>query len=306
MGGPSSEHEVSLSSGRQVVENLDKNKYEVRGVVIPKKGYWGLPSRTDIVFIALHGSFGEDGTIQGFLQAQVHGVRYTGSGVLASALAMDKLKSTEFFRYHGLLTPKQLSFSRQEFEVHSQRIFLRIKKAIGFPCVIKPRSSGSSVGVSVVKSGSGLLGALKLALEEGGWVLAEEFIKGTEVTCGVLDEGTGRNAFALPPLEIIPQKGDFYNHQSKYTEGGSEHIAPRLTPKIIKDVQNTALKAHLVLECSGMSRTDMIISEDKVYVLETNTIPGMTKTSLLPHAAQMTGISFPSLLDRIIKATLSK
>ncbi|MDP3710147.1 MAG: D-alanine--D-alanine ligase [bacterium] len=303
MGGPSSEHEVSLSSGKQVSQNLDKNKYEVKNVVIPKSGKFSLPKNTDVAFIAMHGPFGEDGTIQGFLEAQ--GVKYTGSGILASALAMNKLKTLEIFEKYDMQTPKRIVFNQGEWRKNKVGSVTKIEKFLGFPLVVKPCRTGSSVGVSLVKTKNDLTTAINKSLKEDTLILLEEFIKGKEVTCGVLDEGSGQNAFALSPLEIVPKKAEFYDYTSKYASGGSDHFVPKIPTKVIKNIQDRALEAHNILGCSGMSRTDMIIRHGKVYVLETNTIPGMTPTSLLPQAAALAGISFPKLLDRIIKAAVN-
>ena len=304
MGGPSSEHEVSLSSGRQVSRNLDRNKYEVKEIVIPKNGKFSLPSAIDAAFVAMHGPFGEDGVIQGFLETK--GIKYTGSGILASALAMNKLKTLEIFEKHGLLTPKRIVLNQDEWRKRKKDLTAKAEKFLGYPLVVKPCRAGSSVGVFLVKNKNSLTAAANKSLKNDTLILLEEFIKGKEVTCGVLDEGNGQNAFALPPLEIIPKKAEFYDYASKYTSGGSDHFVPKLPTKIIKNIQDTALKAHNILGCSGMSRTDMIIREGKIYVLETNTIPGMTPTSLLPQAAALAGISFPELLDKIITAAINR
>ncbi len=367
-GGPSAEHKVSLATGRVIVNSLDKNRYNIKPITITKDGMWLLPppdtkliqegnaqgeslvsletgkaldqlkseKSVDVVFIAMHGSFGEDGTIQGFLE--LAGVPYTGSGVLASALAMNKIKSMELFSFHGLNVPRYIFFSKQEWMTNGEtaekistlggsqpkadqpprprsakRGGLAGAKTSGgknefaLPIIIKPSNCGSSVGVTIVRKLSELHKAIRKAFVHDSMVIAQEYIPGTEVTCAVLDEGGHKKPLALPPTQIIPKNSEFFDYYSKYTPGATEEITPpRLPSATIKKIQDNALKVHQILGCSGMSRTDMIVAGDDVYVLETNTIPGMTETSLYPQAAAAIGISFPELLDKIIQAALNR
>lgn len=339
MGGPSAEHEVSLETGGVVLDTLDKSKYNALPVTITKNGGWILPARAeglivkkrnkqskekslvplenknaldklanekaaDVVFIAMHGTYGEDGTIQGLLDAA--GIPYTGSGVLASALAMDKVRSSKLLAHHRIDVPKFLSFSKTEWFKNGSGIAISVKKKIGLPCVIKPSNCGSSIGITIVKKPNQLSEAIELASQYSPSIIAQEYIAGCEVTCAVLDEGTGKNPLALPPTEIIPKGSKFFDYYAKYTAGASEEITPPHLPKAtINKIQQTALKTHQIIGCSGMSRTDMILSNGKIYVLELNTIPGMTQTSLLPQAASAAGIPFPELLDKIINAALN-
>jgi D-alanine-D-alanine ligase len=243
--------------------------------------------QADVVFIAMHGKYGEDGTVQGFLE--LTGIPYTGSGVLASALAMDKIKSNELFVAHGLKIPAQYN------------------KKISFPCVVKPAQGGSSVGVTIVKKKAGLKKAMEVALSFDSVVLIQQYVPGIEVTCAVLDEGGDAEPIALPPTQIIPREAEFFDYHAKYTPGATEEITPpRLPAQIIKKIQQTAVSAHQILGCFGMSRTDMIVAGDDIFVLETNTIPGMTETSLYPQAAAAIGISFPELLDKIIQSAMNR
>ncbi|MBI4120239.1 MAG: D-alanine--D-alanine ligase [Parcubacteria group bacterium] len=338
IGGPSAEHDVSLATGRVILNALDKTKYNLTPVTISKDGKWLLPPAdkkfltgnrnkeekslvaletgnaidklktergADVVFIAMHGTYGEDGTVQGFLE--LVGVPYTGSGVLASALAMDKLKSSELLAFHGLKVPKYINFSNKQWNTDRNKIAAEISEKISLPCVIKPSNCGSSVGITIVRKIDDLENAVHLAFSYDNTVLAQEYISGAEITCGVLDESGGKEPIALPPTQIIPKKSTFFDYQAKYTPGATEEITPPRLPKnIIKDIQVTALKAHEILGCSGMSRTDMIVSGNNIFVLETNTIPGMTETSLYPQAAAAVGISFPELLDKIIQSAISK
>ncbi len=292
-GGPSSEHEVSLRTAEMVAKHLDAKKYESTLETVPRIGDWfprHSSGQTDIVFIAMHGEFGEDGKVQGLLE--LAGLPYTGSGVVASSLGMDKLRSQMIFRGGGLNIPETID----------------LKSKISFPVVIKPADRGSSVGVSIVRRAGELPLAIKKAASVSQNIIAQEFVSGVEITCGVLDDGKS-NLTPLLPTEIIPKMGEFFDYESKYKESGSEEITPaRVPPEIIKEAQDIAVKAHILLGCAGFSRTDMIWNKEsgKIYTLEINTIPGLTAGSLLPKAAAASGISFPKLLDHIIKSALAK
>lgn len=309
-GGPSFEHEVSLKTAEMVYQHLDRKKYQPMLASISRKGRWGLPvskiqSAADLIFIAMHGEFGEDGRVQAILEAA--GAPYTGSGVLASALGMDKVRSRELFGSQGLNVPEYFFFSAREYKNRS-KILAEIKNRFSFPLVVKPADRGSSVGVSIVRTAPTLVGALRNALRFSPNVIAEEFIDGIELTCGVLDDGKN-NLTTLLPTEIVPKMGDFFDYTSKYSESGADEITPARVPdKILREAENIALRAHVAVGCSGFSRTDMIWNkrQDRIYILEINTIPGLTPQSLLPKAAQASGISFPNLLDFIIKSALIK
>ncbi|MDO8495332.1 MAG: D-alanine--D-alanine ligase [bacterium] len=303
MGGPSAEHEVSLASGEQVLKHLDNKKYLPVPVKISKAGQWFLNGRVahyldvfkkiDVAFLALHGEFGEDGKIQGLLD--FHGVKYTGSRAVASALAMDKLRSRKLFNLAGLTTPKTWFIPKDSLA----------DAKIAFPVMVKPRSCGSSVGMMPVDNKKELQKALRLARKFDEDVLVEEYLKGVEVTCGVLEDFNGKKHFALPVTEIIPLRESFFNYKSKYTTGASDEITPaRISAKETKKVQKAAIKAHQLLGCAGYSRSDFILVKDRAYLLELNTLPGMTKTSLLPQGAAVAGLTFPNLLDIIIKSSL--
>ena len=304
-GGPSSEYEVSLNSGRMVLNNLNKNKYNPALVRIGKDGKWQFGDRKGIdlgdalqklktyefVFIAMHGAFGEDGRIQALLEWV--GIPYSGSNVLSSAMAMDKEISNVCYETIGLAVP-------QYFVPRNFKTNLKI------PVVVKPVDGGSSVGVSIVKSKTDLNNAMKKAFRESNRIMVQEFIRGRELTCGVLENKAGK-AFALPPTEIIPKASSFFDYKAKYKVGGSIEITPaRLSSALTKEIQRMALEAHTVLGCGGMSRSDFILKGTKLYILETNTIPGMTQTSLLPQAAKAARIDFPSMLDLIINAGLRR
>lgn len=320
MGGLSAEHDVSLSTGMNVIENLDKSKYQAIGIKITKDKEWSVGDRKmteqkalancDVVFNALHGTFGEDGRVQALLE--YYDKKYTGSGITASALAMDKLRSREMFKLAGLDVPKTLKIRKGENYQALLNVFTN--KIAGFPVVVKPCSNGSSVGVSIVKNPSQLNKALESAFQVEKKVLIEDFIEGTEVTCGVLENG--QSVSALPVTEIVPRRGHkFFDYDAKYKSGHSDEITPaRIDGETTKKVQEIAVKAHQLLGCRAYSRTDMIISSNlpfdnaqsrNIYVLETNTLPGLTATSLLPRAALAAGLTLGQLLDKIIDSSLA-
>ena len=327
MGGPSLEHEVSLNTGQNVIDNLDKTKYEPIAVKISKVGKWFLEGKSvsqlealsghDVVFNALHGTFGEDGKVQAILEHT--GIKYTGSGIAGSAIAMDKFHSREIFKLTGLNTPKTLKLKKGENYLAQVGFF--VNKITKLPVVVKPCSNGSSVGVQIVDDLNKLEKAVVSAFKLDKFVLIEEFVKGRELTCGVLDPalddkgGAGNFATmtvgsitALPVTEIIPIKNHkFFNYDAKYKTGHSNEITPAPIDEVLtKKAQDIAIKAHRVLGCSGYSRTDMILKNGNgtIYVLETNTLPGLTKNSLLPKAASVAGLTLTQLLDKIIDSSL--
>ncbi|MFA5174869.1 MAG: D-alanine--D-alanine ligase [Patescibacteria group bacterium] len=316
MGGPSTEREVSFVTGKAVCDNLDKNKYQIFPIEMSKSGEFFLlknekkelfdifknKKKFDIIFIAMHGAYGEDGCAQGMLQTL--GIRYTGSGVLASAVGMDKIKSNELYKIGGLSVPKFIYFNKNEWKKSKDETLEKIKIKIGMPVVIKPVDQGSSVGVFIIKEEKEIKKAVEAAFKYSNFIMAQAFVKGEEATCGVLE--SGGEPFALPPTRIKANIGEFYDYKSKYKTGGSTHICPAdFSSEINKKIQEMAVKAHKILGCRGMSRTDFIVSEDeKIYVLETNTIPGMTPMSLLPEAAGKAGIGFTEMLNLIVKASL--
>lgn len=309
MGGPSSEHEVSLATAKNVIAALDPQKYQIFPLRIPKTKNWseairkGIRQiRPQVAFIAMHGTYGEDGRIQSLLE--LAGIPYTGSGVLASALGMDKPRASLAFREAGLLVPDFEVIDIRDLKNH--KLISKIVKRLSLPLVVKPSNHGSSVGISIVKKKQYLTAAAKEAFKYFNKVILQKFIKGREMTCGVLEDKRGK-IISLPPTEIIPKIGAFYDYQSKYAEDGSEHITPprNLSKKTAKKIREASVLAHNVIGCSGMSRSDFILEEDgKLYILEINTIPGMTQTSLFPEAAKTAGISFPAFIDIIINTAL--
>ncbi|MDZ4167210.1 MAG: D-alanine--D-alanine ligase [Coriobacteriia bacterium] len=296
-GGTSAEREVSLNTGAQVVSALENRGHAVTQIDSAEDGFIEQ-LRTggfDAVFVCLHGRFGEDGTIQGLLE--LLGLPYVGSGVLASALAMDKVMSKHIFLAEGLQTPA-FAVLRADSPVD----YATITGSLGEKLVVKPVSEGSSVGMSIVHEPGELPAAVARALEHDDTVLVESFVAGAEVTVGVIGN---RELMALPTLEVVPEH-EFYDYESKYVPGMSSHIIPaRISENARAECQAVAVAAHRALDCRGMSRTDMIVTAaGEVFVLELNTIPGMTRTSLLPDAARAAGIEFPELCDRLVGLAL--
>lgn len=298
LGGRSREREISLRTGRAVMKALEAKGYEVLpidpGPTIVEDLDRAAP---DAVFIALHGRFGEDGIIQGLLE--VLEIPYVGSGVLASAASWDKLFAKRLFQAVGIPTPRFVLVERRTWEPGRASI-LQEAATLRYPIVVKPSEEGSSLGMTVAERPEDLETAILAALTHGQNVLVEEFVRGKELTVGVI----GNRPEALPPIEIRPRSGR-YDFASKYTVGATEYIIPPdLPPPRIEEAKDLGLRAHGVLGCRGMSRVDMILGERGFEVLEVNTIPGMTETSLLPKAAAAAGIPFEDLCDRLVRWAL--
>jgi D-alanine-D-alanine ligase len=299
-GGKSSEREVSLKSGTQVYQALNKDKYDIRRYD-PLTDLGRLVQEAhelDAALVIMHGRGGEDGSMQGLLDLLE--IPYQGSGVLASALAMNKELSKNLYAQAGLTVPRALFFNRAKDPSPAE-----IAAALNLPVVIKPVNEGSSIGVTKAESLEALETGLAAAFALDHRVLVEEFIQGTEVTGGVLGNAQLQ---AMPLVEIIPASTyTFFDYEAKYQPGATQEICPaRLDDDLTRRAQECALTAHRSLGCRGYSRTDMMIKDGKIYVLETNTIPGMTATSLFPQGAQAAGIDFPALLDTLINLALEK
>lgn len=297
MGGRSAEREVSLTTGAQVATALREAGHEVLTIDSGGEGFIGEleAARPDVVFICLHGRFGEDGTVQGLLE--LLGLPYVGSGVLASALAMDKVMSKHFFAYAGIPTPAYVHARRGE-----ELDLAEVTRELGSKTVVKPANEGSAIGVTIAHTPSELPSALEEAFRHDDSVLIEEFVGGIEVTVGVIGND---KPVALPTIEIVPEH-EFYDYESKYVPGMSQHIIPaRVAEEVRDECVRISLKAHKVLGCRGMSRADTIVRDNgTVELLEVNTIPGMTPTSLLPDAAAAAGVSFFDLCDRLVRLAL--
>ena len=304
-GGTSAEREVCLMSGAKVLAALDPARYRAvsvdladvvhSGDVSAILSAFGEGARPDVVFIALHGGAGENGTVQGLLE--LLGVPYTCSGVLASALALNKIIAKQLFERAGIPTPEWLSVSSSERGGAADRI----ASAFDLPCVVKPAHEGSSLGVTLVKQRADIEPALDLALQYGPEVLVEQYVEGTEITGAVLGNNDPR---VLPLIEIVPGN-EFYDYEAKYTPGATDEIIPaRISEAQAKRARDITLAAHRLIGCRGMSRVDMIAAPREVYVLELQTIPGLTETSLVPRAAEAAGLSFPQLVDTLIRLAL--
>ena len=299
-GGRSAEREVSLKSGEQVYQALDKDKYHIHRYD-PRDDLARLiadAQNIDVALIILHGRYGEDGTIQGLLD--LLDIPYHGSGVLGSALGINKIQSKRLYEYAGLPVSPYLIVDRTDPDAQT-----KVQNTLGFPVVVKPEHEGSSIGLSIVDEASQLQPALDLAGQYDRLILVEKYIDGTEITGAVLGN---LNPEPLPLVEIIPgDQYSFFDYEAKYQPGATEEICPaRISEALTQKAQEYAVRAHQALRCRGYSRTDMIVSDNEAYVLETNTIPGMTATSLYPQAAAAAGIGFSELLDRLIELALEE
>lgn len=334
-GGQSGEHEVSLRSVSQVIRALDRNKYEIIPIAITKSGNWlvgefgqkyltdnlekagqqggveggnsfdgsnKFPDKfppIDLVLPIIHGTFGEDGKLQGALE--MLGLPYVFSGTLASALAMNKRKTKIIAKSAGLKIAKDIVISKNK-KYNAEKIIAKL----GFPIVIKPTELGSSVGINMATSKEELVSDIEKALEFGEEVLLEQFVKGRELTVSVIGDKAPK---ALPVIEIIPKVSGWFDYRAKYETGGSAEVCPAEIPdETRKKVQHYAVKIFKAIGCLDLARADFIWSEsgDKLYFLEINTIPGMTATSLAPQSAVAAGMNFSEFLDKLIESVLKR
>ena len=299
-GGWSREREVSIKSGEAVYRAIDKGKYDVirydprddlRALIEAKKNI-------DVAFILLHGRYGEDGCMQGLMD--ILEIPFVGSGVLSSAMALNKKVAKQAYRSVGLGVAKDIVLRHgEDFSIEE------CVKAVGAETVVKPVSEGSSIGMSVCRNYEEVAAGIEKAFEYDREVMVEEYIHGTEITCCVLGN---QELVTFPLIEIVPAASyRFFDYQAKYTDGATEEICPaRISRKMAESCQSCAKAAHGVLGCSVWSRSDMIIRDERIYVLETNTIPGMTENSLFPLAASAAGFSLSGLLDELIALSLRK
>lgn len=332
MGGMSSEREISLESGRNIYSKMDRNRYDPVPIFMDSKGaFWEIPvkllmrnstkdieedlfkeatpipykmlkSRIDLVFLGLHGKYGEDGCMQGLLE--LLRIPYTGSGVLASALGMDKYVCRKLLAATGIDVPRTIPVARRQWmRENGREVLERIERDLGFPCVVKPAREGCSTAVKKVVSKDGIHDALIDAFLWDNTVLVEEFLAGMEVTCTVVGDD---HPLALTPSETIPTN-EILSLEDKFLYGQGENKTPaRLPTEVLKKVQDVALRTFCALDLKGYARVDMIVrDEGQVVVLEPNTLPGMTPSTVLFHQAAASGITQTGLIDRIIESALS-
>ena len=297
MGGTSTEAEVSRRTGTAILNALKDKGYNAEGMELVPNTFASDIQKTGcaIVFNALHGKFGEDGLLQGTLD--MLGIPYTGSGVLAAAVTMDKAASKRVFVAEGISTPRSHTYYSYEMK---RELAAEVEAEFSLPMVVKAASQGSSIGVYIVESHEELKNALVQAFKYNDEVLVEEFIRGRELTVAVWGNEEEKEAF--PIIEITTLTGR-YDYDSKYTKGASAHIIPApLSEEKTKEIQDLAIKTFTACGCKGVARVDMMLSEDEVpYVIEVNSVPGMTETSLVPDAARAMGIEFPELCERMLE-----
>jgi D-alanine-D-alanine ligase len=330
LGGVSSEREVSLESGRNIFSKMDRKKFDPAPIFmdsrcalweIPIKllmrnstadieidlheearplAYEALKDRFDFICIGLHGKYGEDGSLQGLLE--LLRIPYSGSGVLGSALGMDKFTSRKVLAMSGIDVPKTVPVDKRAWDgTERGAILKRIENEIGFPCVVKPTREGCSTAVKKVVSPAGIPDALASAFEWDNVAVVEEFISGMEVTCGVLGNEEAR---ALTPSETIPTQ-DILSLEDKFLYGQGENKTPaRVSEEMLRNIQDTAVRAYRALNLKAYSRIDMFVCDDRILVLEPNTLPGMTPSTVLFHQAAAEGLSQTDLISRIIEFSL--
>lgn len=336
MGGPSREHNVSLLSGETVAEHIDKDKYCVTPVIVSEDlqcsvfdadkfpdskmadfKYWlGTTPRLsisetlaqlkkqniDIVFMCMHGEYGEDGTVQALLET--YKIPYTGSKMLASGIAMDKIAYKRILTSSGVATPEAIYYFTNPLSNKSKMIS-DVESKLGFPCVLKTPSSGSSIGVELCEDPKQLFENVEKLFSYEQKLFVEKYISGREFTCAVLGNSYSDEIIPLPLTEIICNN-KFFDFEAKYTPGITKEITPaKIDKDLTAEIQKIAVNVHNLLDCRGLSRTDMIVEDDRIFVLETNTIPGMTDQSLLPQAAVAAGMTISELIDKIVQFGLN-
>lgn len=301
MGGMSKEREVSMKSGTAVAEALLRKGYDAIPIDVTENVAGKLKDiQPDLAFIALHGKYGEDGAIQGLLE--IMRIPYTGSGVAGSAICMDKVLTKKLLVYEGIPTAPFIVVNKDSYSKSRQGVLHQITNDLGLPTVIKPADQGSSIGTTIVKEGPLLEGALNEALAMSNEALAEKFITGVEITASVLGN---EEPLVLPLIEIEAAKG-VYDYEAKYTPGGSAHVIPaRISDEASRKVAEISSQIYRSFKCLGFSRIDFIIDpSNQPYVLEVNSIPGMTELSLFPDAAAHYGLGYDELVDRVVKLAL--
>jgi len=296
MGGWSSEREISLLSGQRVLNSLKGQGFQAVGIDVSRSFTDQIKrAKIDLAFVILHGRPGEDGTIQGYLD--LLGIPYTGSGVTASAICIDKVITKMLFERAGIPTP---SYFVIETNANLPALVAEAEKQFGYPMIAKPRAEGSSVGIELLEGRRGAAERCERVRRGFGDILLEQFVPGMIATVGVLVEEP------LPVLELVPKRQAFYDYEAKYTRGETEFVLPaRLDPRISDKIRELALKAHRLMGCSGFSRIDMVVKQGKLpYFLEINTLPGLTDISDFPAEAEHAGISYDEMIFRILSDAL--
>ena len=329
MGGWSHEHGISIKSGKVVFDNLDNSKYSRRAVIItPENKVKLFPPEikpddeilqktevltfinafddlkkwnVDAAVLALHGKGGEDGIIQGFLETLE--IPYTHSGVLSSAISMHKIITRQIYESNGIKIPSGIVLQKND---DIEKMILDVD--FSFPLIVKPPQLGSSFGIEIVENIEQLKNSLSNLWNIDNQILVEKYITGKEFTCVIINKKFGEKAEAMPVTEIVPINSEFFDYEAKYTAGATEEITPaRIDDILAKEIQNITAKCHEILMCEGLSRTDFILSDKgDLFVLETNTIPGMTETSFVPQVARAVGMSFGDLLELLINYAIDK
>jgi len=299
-GGRSAEHEISLESAEHVLAAMDKEKYEIVPILINKDGKFTtpVPKDVDVVFPVLHGSYGEDGTVQGVIK--MNDVAFVGAGVLGSAVGMDKDVAKRLLREAGISTAKFIAVkSSDEFDPDT------VEKELNWPVFVKPANAGSSVGIKTAINKVELVAAMREAFKYDRKIIIEKYIDGREIECGVLGND---HPIASLPGEIIPSQ-DFYSYDAKYSEESESVLeTPVALPEETTElIQELAIKTYQVLGCEGMGRVDMYMQDDgRLIIGEINTIPGFTEHSMFPKLWEMTGIPYPKLIDKVIELALER
>lgn len=307
-GGPSAEYDVSMKTGANVLKALDERGYPVKDVVITRKGEWLENGRVrrpeqalegvDKVFIALHGTFGEDGTLQRLLQT--HKIPFTGSNALTSNIAFNKILTKDTLSQHGIKSPKHFKVTKDDI-VRLNLLVPELNYALGDELFVKPIAGGSSLGAEYVPNKEKLRTTLNALLKEYDAIMVEEFIRGKEATVGVLENFRGEPHYVLPVVEIVPPADDpIFSYENKYNGRTNEICPGRFSYHEKSKLTDAARLIHEVLRCNNYSRSDFIVKDGEVYFLEVNTLPGLTSESLLPKAAQAVGLSYSELVEHIL------
>lgn len=310
-GGPSREHDISLLSGHAIVANLPRDRFAVRDIYIDRHGVWyergkastpaDILRTVDVVVIALHGEYGEDGSVQRLLER--FNIPYTGSDSLASYFTMHKVLAKERARQVGIRTPKYSFIQKGQ---NPDPVAFEITRSFRQPVVVKPVGWGSSVGISIVSGYAPIHRAISELLTQSDGVLIEEYIRGTEASVGVVEHLRGAELYALPVIEIVPPPGDFFSRESKYNGKTAEIVPGRFPYKIAQELQEAAQAMHRALDLRHYSRSDFIVAPSGIYYLETNTLPGLTRESLMPKSLQAVGVAFPDFLSHIVDLAIAK